>query len=191
MAPPSGGPPAAQCTCSWPAAPSPSQSTPHGSADALPGPGLGARARAARDRAFAPRGIPPLAADHMPTGPAMPGYSDPPILCPGGASPADLVLVRLHQPGRCGPASAVVELVYSFPQAAAPLVPRPHTTVVGYFREPAFFAEQRRPAATPPDTARRRLLAGLARTPLHRAAPHRAPSEPPLAPLAAHPHVPA
>src|SRR5258706_219234 len=113
-----------------------------------------------------------LAADHIPTRPAMPGYYDATILFSGGASPADLVLVRLHQPGRCGAASAVVELVYSFPQAAAPLVPRPHTTVVGYFREPAFFAEQRRPGAAPPDSAARRLHARTGRAP--RAAPLRA-----------------
>jgi len=103
-----------------------------------------------------------LAADRIVTRPTMPGYYDATILFPGGASPADLVLVRLHQPGRCGAASAVVELVYSFPQAAAPLVPPPHTTVVGYFREPAFFAEQRRPGATPADSVARRLLAGFA-----------------------------
>jgi len=124
-----------------------------------------------------------LAADHIPTRPTMPGYYDATILFPGGASPADLVLVRLHQSGRCGAASAVVELVYSFPQAAAPLVPRPHTTVVGYFREPAFFAEQRRPAAAPADSLARRLLAGLARSAVHRTAPHAASTEPLVAPL--------
>jgi hypothetical protein len=113
----------------------------------------------------------------------MPGYYDATILFPGGASPADLVLVRLHQPGRCGAASAVVELVYSFPQAAAPLVPRPHTTVVGYFREPAFFAEQRRPGATPPDSVARPLLAGLARSAMRRTAPHGAATEALVAPL--------
>jgi hypothetical protein len=128
-----------------------------------------------------------LAADRIPTRPTMPGYYDATILFPGGASPADLVLVRLHQPGRCGAASAVVELVYSFPQAAAPLVPRPHTTVVGYFREPAFFAEQRRPAATPADSAARRMLTGLARTAVHRTAPHGASAEPLVAPLAPDP----
>src|SRR5437879_4416867 len=82
-----------------------------------------------------------------------------------------------------GAASAVVELVYRFPQAAAPLVPRPHTTVVGYFREPAFFAEQRRPGAAPPDSVARRLLAGLARSAVHRTAPHGASSEALVAPL--------
>ena len=128
-----------------------------------------------------------LAADKIASRPSMPGYYDATILFPGGASPADLVLVRLHQPGRCGAASAVVELVYSFPQAAAPLVPRPHTTVVGYFREPAFFAEQRRPGAAPPDSAARRLLAGLARTAVRRTAPHGAPAEPLAAPLAPDP----
>ena len=155
--------------------------------DSLIRPRLGAKAPGSRDSAFAPRGILTLGADHIASRPTMPGYYDATILFPGGASPADLVLVRLHQPGRCGAASAVVELVYSFPQAAAPLVPRPHTTVVGYFREPAFFAEQRRPAATPPDSAGRRLLAGLARTAVHRTAPHGAPSEPLVAPLAADP----
>src|SRR5260221_6075767 len=80
-----------------------------------------------------------LAADHIPTRPAMPGYYDATILFPGGASAADLALVRLHQPGRCGAASAVVELGDSFPQAAAPRGPRPHTTDAGYFRGPALF----------------------------------------------------
>lgn len=155
--------------------------------DSLIRPRLGAKAPGSPDSAFAPRGILTLGADHIASRPTMPGYYDATILFPGGASPAALVLVRLHQPGRCGAASAVVELVYSFPQAAAPLVPQPHTTVVGYFREPAFFAEQRRPAATPADSAGRRLLAGLARTAVHRTAPHGAPSEPLVAPLAADP----
>ncbi|HEY6853210.1 MAG TPA: hypothetical protein VI139_03100 [Gemmatimonadales bacterium] len=128
-----------------------------------------------------------LGGDKIATRPTMPGYYDATILFPGGASPADLVLVRLHQPGRCGAASAVVELIYSFPQAAAPLVPRAHTTVVGYFREPAFFAEQRRPAAAPPDSVSRRLLAGLARAAVRRTAPHRAATERLAAPLAADP----
>src|SRR5260370_284737 len=44
-----------------------------------------------------------------------------------------------------------------------------------------------RPAATPRDTAGRRLRAGLARTAVHRTAPHGAPSEPLVAPLAADP----
>ncbi len=155
--------------------------------DSLLRPRLGAKSPAAPDSAFTTRSILSLGADRIASRPTIPGYYDATILFPGGASPADLVLVRLHQPGRCGAASTVVELVYSFPQAAAPLVPRPHTTVVGYFREPAFFAEQRRPAAAPPDTAARRLLAGLARTAVHRTAPHSAGTEPLAAPLAADP----
>src|SRR6266566_3835163 len=55
-----------------------------------------------------------LAADRIVTRPTMPGYYDATILFPGGASPAELVLVRLHQAGRCGAGSAVVELVYGF-----------------------------------------------------------------------------
>lgn len=151
--------------------------------DSLLRPRLGARSPATPDSALATRSMLSLGADKIASRPTMPGYYDATILFPGGASPADLVLVRLHQPGRCGAASAVVELVYSFPQAAAPLVPRPHTIVVGYFREPAFFAEQRRPGATPPDSVARRLLAGLARSAVHRTAPHGVSHEALAAPL--------
>jgi hypothetical protein len=155
--------------------------------DSLLRPRLGANTPAAPDSAFGTRSILTLGADRIPTRSTIPGYYDATILFPGGASPADLVLVRLHQPGRCGATGAVVELVYSFPQAAAPLVPRPHTTVVGYFREPAFFPEQRRPAAAAADTEARRVLAGLARTAVRRTAPHGAAHEPLVAPLAPDP----
>ena len=155
--------------------------------DSLLRPRLGAKAPAVPDSAFGARAVLTVSAERIPTRPTIPGYYDATILFPGGASPADLVLVRLHQPGRCGAAGAVVELVYSFPQAAAPLVPKAHTTVVGYFREPAFFAEQRRPAAAPPDTTARRLLAGLARAAARRTAPHRAAHESLAAPLAPDP----
>src|SRR5258705_508434 len=62
-----------------------------------------------------------LAADHIPTRPAMPGYYDATILFPGGAAPPDLVLVRPHQPGRRGAAGAGVQRGYSFPPAPRPL----------------------------------------------------------------------
>jgi hypothetical protein len=155
--------------------------------DSLLRPRLGTRAAALADSAFGTHAMLTVSAERIATRPTIPGYYDATILFPGGASPADLELVRLHQPGRCGAASAVVELVYSFPQAAAPLVPRAHTTVVGYFREPAFFAEQRRPAAAPPDTTARRLLAGFARAAARRTAPHGAARESLAAPLAPDP----
>src|SRR5258707_7476200 len=64
-----------------------------------------------------------LAADHIPTPPGMPGYYDATILFPGGASPAPLAVVRLHQSGRCSAAGGLVEVVERLSPAGAPHVP--------------------------------------------------------------------
>lgn len=120
-----------------------------------------------------PRRVLSLAAERIPGRPKDPGYFDATILHAAGAIPAALTLIRLHRPGDCSAAvpGAVTELVYSFPQAALPVVPPSHTTVAGVFRSPPYL---RSDTATPPGLDReaaRRLVARVARAAERRTAP--------------------